>query len=134
MKREPLTLESFKNTVAGRRVDNAHLFEVGKEKKRSKYNNVKVEFDGFSFDSQKECNVYIGLRMRLRAKEISDLRLQVPYQLNENGAFSYTYIADFEYIENGVKVTADAKGFKTAVYRKKAKLMMKVWGITVVEV
>ena len=135
MKRDPVTLDAIKNTAAGRLESNKHLFEVGKKKeKRSKYNNVKVEFDNYSFDSQHECSVYIGLRMRLRAKEISDLRLQVPYELNEGGSHSYKYIADFTFIENGIEQIWDAKGFRTSVYKKKAKLMLKVFGITIIEV
>lgn len=113
---------------------NPHLLEPEKKIiKRSKYGNVKVFFDEHTFDSQKECNVYIGLRMRLIAGEISNLQLQVKYSLNEGGAFTYTYIADFEYIENGKLITADAKGFRTVVYRKKKKLMLKVWGIEILE-
>lgn len=114
---------------------NPHLFAEGKkEKKRSKYNNVKVELDGHVFDSIKECNVYIQLRMLLRANEITDLRLQVPYELNEGGSHSLKYIADFEYIENGIKKTVDAKGFKTVSYKKKKRLMQKVHGISIIEV
>lgn len=114
---------------------NQHLFpEEIKIKKRSKYNNVKVDFDRHTFDSQKECNVYIGLRMRLIAGEISNLQLQVKYELNEGGTHSYKYIADFVHVENGKIVVTDAKGFRTTVFKKKAKLMLQVWGITVVEV
>ena len=132
MKQPPITLSDLKGMACAPL--NQHLFEEEvKVKKRSKYNNVKVEFDGYVFDSQKECNVYIALRMRITAGEITGLELQVPYELNEGGSHSYKYIADFEYIENGVKITADAKGFKTAVYRKKKKLMLKVWGIEILE-
>jgi len=113
---------------------NPHLLKPNKKvSKKSKYGNVKVVFDNHSFDSQKECNVYISLRMRLRAKEITDLRLQVPYSLNKGGTFTYTYIADFTYLENGITIVADAKGFKTKVYLKKKKLMLHVYNITVLE-
>ena len=129
----PIQLSDLKNSACAHL--NQHLFvEVEKKvKKRSKYNNVKVEFGGYVFDSQKECNVYIALRMRLVAGEITDLKLQVPYELNEGGTHSYKYFADFEYIENGKLITADAKGFKTAVYNKKKKLMQKVYGIEIIE-
>ena len=132
MKAAPITLADLKNMACAPL--NQHLFiEPVKVKKRSKYNNVKVEFDGYVFDSQKECNVYIALRMRITAGEIKDLKLQVPYSLNEGGAFSYTYISDFTYIENGILIVADAKGFRTAVYKKKKKLMQKVHNITILE-
>lgn len=71
--------------------------------------------------------------MRLRAGEITDLKLQVPYQLNENGSFSYQYIADFTFMENGELKVGDAKGFRTVVYRKKKKLMKKIFGIDIIE-
>ena len=132
MKQPPITLSDLKGMACAPL--NQHLFEEEiKVKKRSKYNNVKVEFDNILFDSQKECNVYIALRMRLVAGEITDLELQVPYSLNEGGAFSYTYYADFQYIENGKLITADCKGFITAVYKKKKKLMQKIHNITILE-
>ena len=133
MKQPPITLDQLKTMACAPL--NQHLFpEEIKIKKRSKYNNVKVEFDGKIFDSQKECNVYVGLRMRLIAGEINNLQLQVPYSLNEGGTFSYTYIADFQYIENGKIIVSDCKGFLTNVYKKKAKLMLKIYGITILEV
>ena len=132
MKAALITLADLKNMACAPL--NQHLFiEPVKVKKRSKYNNVKVEFDGYVFDSQKECNVYIALRMRITAGEITDLKLQVPYSLNEGGAFSYTYIADYTYIENGILIVADCKGFKTVTYKKKKKLMQKVYNITILE-
>ncbi len=112
---------------------NQHLVEE-KPKKRSKYNNVKVEFDGHQFDSQKECNHYIVLRARLKAEEITDLRLQVEYELNEGGSHSLKYIADFVYLENGIVKVVDVKGYRTAIYKKKCKLMEKVHGIEIIEI
>ena len=128
----PIQLSDLKKTACAHL--NQHLFEVEKKvKKRSKYNNVKVELDGHVFDSIKECNVYIQLRMLLRANEISDLRLQAEYELNEGGTHSLKYFADFEYIENGIKRTVDVKGFRTKVYLKKKRLMQKVHGIEIIE-
>ena len=104
------------------------------KKKRAKYNNVKVFFDNYYFDSQKECNYYIYLRTRLLSYEITNLQLQVPYELNEEGNFSLKYIADFVWIEKGNKVVCDVKGFKTVTYKKKRALMLKVYGIAIMEV
>ena len=132
MKQLPITLSDLKGMACAPL--NQHLFEEEvKIKKRSKYNNVKVEFDNILFDSQKECNVYIALRMRLVAGEITDLKLQIPYELNEGGSHSYKYFSDFTYLEKGILVVADAKGFRTAVYKKKKRLMQKVYGIEILE-
>ena len=101
---------------------------------KSKYRAVRTEVDGHSFPSLKESRRYGQLKMLQLAGEISELRLQVPYELNPNGSFSYRYFADFEYItKEGVKVTEDVKGFRNATYKKKAKLMMKVHGIKIKE-
>jgi hypothetical protein len=103
-------------------------------KKKSKYNNVKVKFDGYTFDSAKEMRRYIELRMLQTIGEITDLRLQVPYDLNDGGTHKLTYYADFVYKINGVEITEDVKGFRTAVYKKKKALMLKVHGISISEV
>jgi hypothetical protein len=101
---------------------------------KSKYSAVKTEVDGIKFPSKKEAKRYGQLKMLLLAKEITDLRLQVPYELNPGGTFSYKYIADFVYNDKaGKEIIEDCKGFRTAVYRKKAKLMKKVYGIEIKE-
>ncbi len=102
---------------------------------KSKYGNKWTEVDGIKFQSQREAKRYGQLKMLQMAKEISDLRLQVPYELNPSGTFSYKYYADFEYLtKDGDKVTEDVKGMKTNVYKKKRALMLKVHGITIKEV
>ncbi len=108
----------------------------GKTEKKSKYGNKKVFFDGHHFDSQKECNRYVQLRMLERAGEIKELRLQVGYELNELGSHSLKYICDFVYIltKTGEAKFEDVKGFRTQVYKKKKKLMFKVYGITITEI
>lgn len=127
--RAPFTIETIKQSRVAN--INPHITQVTKPK--SKYGNKRVEFEGINFASKKECRVYIALRMRLRAGEISDLRLQVKYELNPGGTYSFKYLADFVFIENGEIKVADAKGYRTKVYLKKKKLMLKVYGIEIVE-
>lgn len=82
------------------------------------------------FDSKKEAEFYAELKLREKAGEISHLRLQPRYLLQE--AFKHEgkqyremeYVADFEYIEDGKTVVVDVKGFKTAVYMLKKKLFL----------
>lgn len=102
--------------------------------KKSKYSSAKTDIDGIRFDSKKEAEFYAELKLREKAGEISHLRLQPRYLLQE--AFKHEgkqhreieYVADFEYIENGETVVVDVKGFKTAVYMLKKKLFLYKYG------
>lgn len=102
--------------------------------KKSKYSSAKTDVGGIRFDSKKEAEFYAELKLREKAGEISHLRLQPRYLLQE--AFKYDgkqyremeYVADFEYIENGTTVVVDVKGFKTAVYMLKKKLFLYKYG------
>lgn len=102
--------------------------------KTSKYAAEITEVDGIKFRSKKEANRYIVLKLLEHAGGISDLRLQVPYELNEGGKYSYKYIADFVYVENGVTVVEDTKGFLTQEYKRKRRLMKQIFGIEIKEV
>src|SRR6218665_1558335 len=91
--------------------------------KKSKYGNKKVTIDGIVFDSQKEGFRYQHLKLLVEAKIITDLRLQVPYELNTGGSHSLKYIADFVYWMDGVEVVEDVKGKRTEKYIKNRRLM-----------
>lgn len=110
----------------------------------SKYGNKKIVIDGHKFDSIHEAERYCELKLLLRGKVISDLRLQVKYpvllaqhdskgKLIEKGV---TYIADFVYkdLRTGQTVVEDAKGCRTKEYIIKRKLMLQVHGIRIREV
>lgn len=108
---------------------------------KSKYGNKKVVLDGHIFDSQREANRYAELKLLERAGEISNLRLQVPFELipaqrKRNGKVerSCKYIADFVYYRRGIWVVEDAKGDRTDVYIIKRKLMLEKYGIEIEEV
>lgn len=102
--------------------------------KKSKYSSAKTDIDGIRFDSKKEAEFYAELKLREKAGEITCLRLQPRYLLQE--AFKHEgkqyremeYVADFEYIENGETVVVDVKGFRTAVYMIKKKLFLYKYG------
>lgn len=109
--------------------------------KRRKYGNTRTERDGIVFDSKKEAGRYAELRMLLAAGEITDLRLQVPYELvpaMKCGGETFRgirYVADFVYRDScGNEVVEDAKGMRTDVYRIKRKLMAYVHHIVIREV
>ncbi len=94
----------------------------------SKYNAKKTEVDGIVFDSRREADRYCELKLLQRAGKISDLRLQVPFELqpaftvNGKKVRPIHYIADFVYKENGQYIVEDAKGHRTKEYMLKRKM------------
>ena len=93
-----------------------------------KYNNKKTQVDMYVFDSSLEAKRYRQLALLERAGEISNLRLQVPFLLQDsfrkNGK-TYSkikYIADFVYEEKGQTIVEDTKGMKTDIFKIKQKL------------
>ena len=95
----------------------------------SKYNAKKTVVDGIDFDSAKEAKRYAKLRALEDAGKIQGLRLQVPFELLPSfdcDGVKYRgmrYVADFVYYRDGKVVVEDCKGFKTAEYKLKKKLM-----------
>lgn len=96
----------------------------------NKYGNKKVTVDGYVFDSALEAKRYRQLVLLERAGEIKDLKLQVPFELQEafkkNGKHyrAIIYKADFVYYDNKLKKTIveDTKGMKTDVFKMKQKM------------
>lgn len=104
---------------------------------RNKYGAVKTMLDGIEFDSQREAQRYWELKMLQKAGEISDLRMQVRFELipKQPKMRAVYYIADFVYTgKDGTTVVEDAKGMKTREYVLKKKMMLFLKGIEVVEV
>ena len=62
----------------------------------TKYNATKVTIDGHTFDSKKESNRYLELKLLERGKVISDLRTQVEFELLPN-----QYATEERYGKNG---------------------------------
>ena len=114
---------------------NTHLSPEIKKRKRSKFNNQVVEMEGMMFDSIRERDRYIILRLKMKAGEIGLLSRQVQFELNPNGSHSLKYIADFTYfiMKTGEYIVEDCKGFRTKEYKKKRRLMKKVHEITILE-
>ena len=122
--------------------------------RKSKYGSKKVTYSGIAFDSKKEMYRYIRLKEMQDKGEISDLRLQVPFELIpavyethkvqmktkvktvtklvQRAAY---YVADFVYTDkDGNQVVIDAKGFRPYEYELKRKMMRAFLGITIKEV
>ena len=109
----------------------------------SKYGSKKTELDGIVFDSKREANRYAELKLMERAKLISNLELQVPFELipaqkrnNRVVERACTYVADFVYYDKVKEETVveDAKGMRTDVYKIKRKLMLQKYNIEIKEV
>mgnify|MGYP001568290174 CR=1 FL=1 len=102
-------------------------------KSANKYNARITVVDNIKFDSAKEAQRYGELKLMERAKVISNLELQVLFNLVVNGELICGYQADFCYDENGKQVVEDVKGFRTREYVIKRRLMKAVLGITIKE-
>lgn len=112
---------------------------VATKDKKNKYLNEPVEFDGKKFQSTKERDRYITLRMLQNQGEIIDLACQVEFILEVKDGKVCSYIADFTYtvINTGAMIVEDVKSKATrrlAVYRLKNKLMRQCLNIKIKEV
>lgn len=97
--------------------------------RKNKYNNQKTIVDGIEFDSKKETDYYIHLKLLKKAGEIKDIGLQQRFVLQpgfEKNGVKYqpiTYIADFVITNNdGTTEVIDVKGVETQVFKIKQKL------------
>ena len=122
--------------------------------RKAKYGSKKVTYNGITFDSKKEMYRYIRLKSMQDEGLISDLRMQVPYEIipavyeeeivqlktkvktiNKCVQRAAYYLADFVYKDkDGNEVVEDAKGMRTEKYLLKKKMMRAFLGITIKEV
>ena len=134
------------------------LFKPTSEKpKANKYQAHKCEFNGEKFDSRKELQRYLELRLLSRSGEITGLKRQVKFELipaqrepdktGKRGGMikgktleqSCDYYADFVYKDKqGNTVVEDVKGYKQggaySVFTIKRKLMLYKYGIKIREI
>lgn len=109
--------------------------------KKSKYHAQKTVLDGIKFDSKKEANRYAELKLMERAGLIKGLQRQVRFELipsfDVDGKHyrPTTYVADFVYtdVKSGKQVVEDCKGFRTDIYRLKAKMFAHKFGVSILE-
>lgn len=104
----------------------------------SKYKNRKVERGGIQYDSKKEAARGAVLELKQRAGEVSELKRQVKFTLQDSFKTpskktkqgfetikEIAYIADFTYFMGGQFYIEDVKGYKTPEYKIKAKMLRK---------
>lgn len=104
-----------------------------------------------TFDSLKEYRRFCELSLLEKAGKVTDLQRQVkfvliptqrePDTIGKRGGVKKgktieqecSYVADFVYVRDGETVVEDSKGFRTADYKIKRKLMLWVHGIRIIE-
>ncbi len=106
--------------------------------RKSKYGNVSTLYNGRTFASKLEANHAGELDMLRRAKEPDQQVKSVEYQyripVEVNGVRICTYVADFYVLfADGHKEVHETKGFKTAVYKLKKKLVEAIYGEKIME-
>ena len=107
-----------------------------KFKKSSKFGAKKTMVDGITFDSKWESERYGQLKAMERGGIVTDLELQVKYDIVINDIKICKYIADFVYKEESPdgkikEIVEDAKGFETPEFKLKKKLMKAVHNIDI---
>lgn len=100
-------------------------------KKKSKYNNVITEVDGIKFRSKAEARRYGELKLLMRAGEVRFFTRQNVFGLPGG----VKYLIDFiVWWEDGSHTFEDVKGFKTATYRDKKKMVEALYPVKITEI
>ena len=108
---------------------------------RSKYKSVKTIVEGITFDSKKEALFYRNLLLAKKSGEIVNIELQPRFDYE----IRYThdlktmyknafYKADFRVThKTGEVFIYDVKGYKTATYKRKKKIVEYLYNIIIIE-
>lgn len=102
----------------------------------TKYGNRVVETEEGRFDSKREYQRWVELKLLQQAGEIKNLRRQVPYELipRRGRMRPIVFIADFVYdTKEGKQVVEDSKGYRNRLYMLKWRLMEWRHNIEVLE-
>lgn len=110
---------------------------MARPKRKNKYGNREVEYDGYKFDSLAEMRVYKILSQFLADEKIIMLRLQPRYELQSSFKKDgkthrkIEYVADFEvhHLDGSIEVI-DVKGMKTTEFKIKQKLFDRKFPMT----
>lgn len=116
---------------------------VNLSEKKHKYRAERAIFEGIVFDSKKEAKRFGELQLleahgaienlESNAERIKKKLPKIRYELIKRNGNREHYEPDFEYLENGQKIVEDSKGYKTEVYKRKKRLMLKQHGIEIRE-
>lgn len=98
--------------------------ETKDKPKKAKYNNKKTWVDGICFDSKKEADYYLNLKLLMRSGEIAGFCRQPQFILVEGNEEdrAITYKADFiVFNKDGTYEVIDVKGYETKQWKRTAK-------------
>ncbi|TBB27315.1 DUF1064 domain-containing protein [Rhizobium ruizarguesonis] len=118
---EILTREQYRDAIA-------------KPKRSNKFGAKKTVFDGITFDSQREAEVYRDLKLLERAGRLSGFERQRRFELIVNGEIVGTYRADFAFIDHdqdGKFRVVDVKGVVTRDFKRVQKIIKAIYNIDV---
>lgn len=102
-----------------------------KSTKKTKYRANKTSVDGHTFDSKKEANYYLELKLRLQSGDIKGFCLQPTFIL----APGLKYKADFiVFNNNNTTDVIDVKGYKTKEYIAKKKVFEEKYNLKIIEI
>lgn len=115
--------------------------------KKNKYGNKITYVGNIRFDSKKESERYLELLILVKAKKITDLKLQYAFELVGSELLAgeirvkeaIKYVCDFYYydVEKKRMVVEDVKSAYTSKlkeYRNKKHLMKSLLGLDIIEV
>lgn len=101
---------------------------------RSKYGAIPTTLDGIRFASKAEARAYQVLKIMESRGSITELRLQPRYELQSKFADALgvkhraiSYIGDFEFLRENVRICVDVKGIEAAGFRVKFKMAIKLY-------
>ena len=96
--------------------------------KYHKYMARPTEVDGIRFASKKESEHYQKLKLAQKSGEIVFFLRQVPFHLPGG----VKYICDFlEFWKDGSVIVRDVKGYKTAEYKAKKKIVEALYPVKI---
>lgn len=107
--------------------------------RKSKYGNIKTEYNGTIFMSRKEAKYAEQLDFLKKAsndhERVVSYEMQVPYKIVVNGKHICKYLADFRVLyADGHTEVIDVKGVRTNTYSLKKKLVEALHDIQIIEV
>jgi len=111
----------------------------------NKFNAKKIIIDGIKFDSKKEALYYMQLKAQKKAANLNDRVLEIELQPRFDYKIEYSangrtfskkgfYKADFKVVYHNRIEIIDVKGFKTATYKRKKKIIEALYLIKIIEV
>lgn len=101
---------------------------IKKRAKRSKYSAKRTRIGEITFASKGEAARYKDLVFLEHMGKIKNLTLQPRFPLDVYGKLICTYVADFQYEEEGQVIVEDFKGVRTRDYIIKQKMFKALYG------